>query len=491
MNMHGSRNAAGEDESKCQSATKSTAWIDAELAGCTFQDARHGRRLKVLLSQFWNGIGKSIPLACQDWSNTKAAYRFFSNEDVTEDLILAGHFQSTAERFSATQGPVLVLQDTTEFTFQRHDPKPIGITRKVPVFRKYKDGGICMHTVCGILMHSSLAVTTEGVSLGLAAIKFWTRDKFKGSTALKRKINPTRVPIEQKESICWLENLRQSTALFQSPDRCVHVGDRGSDIYELYCTAHQLHTHFLVRICVDRMAGDGMHTIADEMEEVYIQGFHRIEVRDRHGNPSEALLAIRYRRVHVLPPWGKQKTYPDLTLTVIYAQEVGMPANREKIDWKLLTDLPVSSRKQAVEKLVWYSMRWKIETFHKILKSGCKAEDALLRSAQRLANLLSVFCIVSWRIFWMTMINRSSTNMSPTLVLTQTEINLLDVLVKDKRGAQPEHKDLSYYLIKVARLGGYLARSRDPPPGNTVMWRGMSRLIDIELGFNIIENICG
>ncbi len=98
--------------------------------------------------------------------------------------------------------------------------------------------------------------------MGLAAIKFWTRKKYKGCDALKRKINPTRVPIEEKESFRWIENLRQSTALFGEPQRCIHVGDRESDIYELFCLAHELQTNFLVRTCVDRLAGDGNHTIA-------------------------------------------------------------------------------------------------------------------------------------------------------------------------------------------------------------------------------------
>ena len=89
-------------------------------------------------------------------------------------------------------------------------------------------------------MHSSLAVTTAGLPLGLAAIKFWTRKKFKGKAALKKKINPTRIPIEKKESIRWLQNLEQSTMLFEAPDRCVHIGDRESDIYELFCTAQSL-----------------------------------------------------------------------------------------------------------------------------------------------------------------------------------------------------------------------------------------------------------
>jgi hypothetical protein len=89
-------------------------------------------------------------------------------------------------------------------------------------------------------MHSSLAVTTEGLPLGPAAVKFWTRKKFKGTAALKKKINPTRIPIEKKESIRWVENVQQSTALLGDPGRCIHIGDRESDIYELFCAAQQV-----------------------------------------------------------------------------------------------------------------------------------------------------------------------------------------------------------------------------------------------------------
>ena len=134
-------------------------------------------------------------------------------------------------------------------------------------------------------------------------------------------------------------------------------------------------------------------------------------------------------------------------------------------------------------------MRWKIEVFHKILKSGCRAEQARLRTAQRLTNLVAVFCILSWRVFWMTMLNRSAPNALPTLALTVTEIGVLDRLVNDK--PPPRRKTLSHYLTKIARLGGYLARAHDPPPGNTVMWRGLSRLTDIVLGATVGPEIVG
>ena len=458
-----------------------TAWLDGELAACNLADERLTKRLRKLLGQIGGAMGQSIPFACQDWANAKGAYRFLSNGRVTEADILAGHFQSTRDRAGMEKGMIFVLHDTTEFTFQREASAAIGVTKSVNSGRD-KAGRVRSHTVCGILMHSSLVLTTEGVPLGLAAVKVWTRQKFKGTAALKKKINPTRVPIERKESIRWLNNLAHSTGLLGDPGRCVHIGDRESDIYELFCLAHEVGTHFLLRTCVNRRAGDGDHTVADEMTQVAVKKRHRIGVRDNNGDPDHAVLEIKYRKIRVLPPIGKWKRYSPLELTVIHAEEAATPRNRKKISWKLITDLPIDSARAAVEKLEWYAMRWKIEVFHKILKSGCKAEDSKLRTAQRLANLIAVFCIVSWRVFWMTMLNRSVPGAPAELALTETEIHVLDHLL---RTDLTKRKTLSCYLLKIARLGGYLARASDPPPGNIVMWRGLSRLRDIEIGTNI------
>jgi hypothetical protein len=135
-------------------------------------------------------------------------------------------------------------------------------------------------------------------------------------------------------------------------------------------------------------------------------------------------------------------------------------------------------------------MRWKIETFHKILKSGCKAEESRLRTAARLANLIAVFCILSWRIFWLTMMNRALPDASPTLAFTALEIRLLDHLTKGK-GERVQKTSVSSYLVQLARLGGYLARAGDSLPGNKVIWKGLSRLTDIEFGFLIGAKLVG
>ena len=116
------------------------------------------------------------------------------------------------------------------------------------------------------------------------------------------------------------------------------------------------------------------------------------------------------------------------------------------IHWKLLTDLPVADLPAAIEKLQWYAQRWKIETFHKVLKSGCRVEEAKLRTAERLTNLIAVFCIVAWRVFWLTMVNRTNPNSMAETAFTTTEIEILDHLA----GAQQptRRRRMNYYFTR-------------------------------------------
>ena len=139
------------------------SWIDRELDGCCLPDGRLHERLGILLSSLSKHVGDPIPLASQDWAATKAAYRFLSNPRVDEGDILAGHFDATSRRAAAANGSILVLHDTTEFSFKRKAHEKIGHTRKIYA-GKHKKGQPRMHTQCGILLHASLVVT-EDVSL--------------------------------------------------------------------------------------------------------------------------------------------------------------------------------------------------------------------------------------------------------------------------------------------------------------------------------------
>lgn len=463
------------------------AWVEHELGDSDFPDQRLKTRLGKLLGDLGRRIGGTVPAACQDWAATKAAYRFFSNPRVDEGVILAGHFAATAARFAAAAGTVLVLHDTTEFSFARDTPDGVGQL-------SFVKGRHVTHTVCGVLLHSSLVLTTDGVPLGLAAVKFWTRKTFKGTNGLRGKVNATRIPIEQKESVRWLDNLTQATRQLGDPSRCVHVGDREADIYELFCAAHEAKTHFLVRTCVDRLAGRGGTTVSRRMAREPVRGEHEVEVRDDRGRVSTARVRLRFCRMTVHPPVAKRKRYPALPLTVIHADERGRPSGRDPIRWRLLTDLPVQDLASAVEKLDWYASRWKVETYHKVLKSGCRAEQAKLRTAERLTNLLAVLCVVGWRVFWLTMASRATPDAPAETVLTATEIEVLD---RVSAGASPapevpvSERTVSHYLLEVAKLGGYLAREKDPPLGNMVVWRGLTRLADIVLGFELKDQVVG
>jgi hypothetical protein len=468
------------------------AWADHELGG-KFPDLRLRARLGKLLGDPGRRIGGTLPAACQDWAATKAAYRFFSNPRVDEGVILAGHFAATKARHGGTTGPTPVLHDTTEFGFQRDCPEAIG---RISLLK----GRHATHTVCGVLMHSSLVLTPAGVPLGLAAVKFRTREEFEGTNALKRKVNPTRIPIEQKESVRRLENLKRSTQLLGDPSRCIHIGDREGDIYELFRAAQGARAHFPVRTCVDRLAVGGDTTISQVMEREPVRGNHEVEVRDDHGRVSKADLDVRFRKMTVHPPIGKQKRYPAPELTVIHADERESPAGREPIRWRLLTDLPVEDVPGAIEKLDWSAQRFKIETFHKVLRSGCQAERSRLRTAERLTNLLAVLRVVGWRVFWPTMTSRATPEAPAEVALTGAEVEILDRLAGDtsppKRPmagdtSPPTRPTVSRYLVAIAKLGGYLARAKDPPPGNMVVWRGLTRLMDIQLGFELSRRLVG
>ena len=467
----------------------SASWVDAELAACNLGDRRLVERLRRLLGTLGQAIGQPLPLACQDWAGTKAAYRFFSNGRFGEDAILSGHFAATAARCAACEGPLLVVQDTTEFVYKWGKPDVLGAIGSVQGGRD-RGGKPRMYTQCGLLMHSGLVVTPEGLPLGLVAAKLWTRSKFKGTNALKRQVNPTRVPIERKESMRWLSGLEAATALIGTPERLVHVGDREADIFEFFCLAARLGTHFLVRTCVDRLAVDGKRTVGKMMADVVPVGTHTVEITAEDGAVSTAELELRFARLRVLPPIGKQKRYPALDLSILHAREITEPQGRARLEWKLVTDLPVVTVDDAVEKLHWYACRWKIELFHKVLKSGCRAEAARLRTADRLAKLIAVLCVVAWRCFWTTMVARSVVQVPAAVALTTAEIDALDGAVPSSANLAPS-RTLAACLLKVARLGGYLARSHDPPPGITVMWRGWARLADIMLGLDLAHRRCG
>ena len=452
-------------------------------ARATFATVRLERRFKTLLAELSARLGSSMPFACQDWAATKAAYRFFANERIAEADILGGHFEATRARAQAAGGPLLVLHDTTEFSYQRQGIAGLGLLSQPWLGRGRGKKGAPRHFDGTWLFDAcEPGADARRATLGFDCHQVLDAPAVQRLQRPQAQDQPHAGTGGRKGELSLAGESAAVESMARAARRLRAHRRSESDIYELFCAAREEGTHFLVRTCVDRLAEDGACTVVEAMESFAVRGTHRLHLKTKDGRPSEAVVEVRYRRLQVLPPVSKQRRYPPLNLTVIHAKEKGRPEGREAVDWKLLTDLPVRSLKAAVEKLGWYALRWKIEVFHKILKSGCKAEESLLRSVEKLVKLICVFCVVSWRIFWLTMLSRSDPQSSPGVALTEEECQILDHLVKPKQGANADQNTVSTYLTKVACLGGYLARRKDPPPGNKVMWRGICRLADLMLG---------
>jgi hypothetical protein len=456
------------------------SWIDEEISGSKFKDQRLTQRFRSILSALSSGDGQSIPQLCDDWAMTKATYRFLSNNRVEEYEILEGHFSQTSKRIRATSGPALILHDTCEFSYKREDPERMGFTRKGTVLSTIRSGKKQEYKVCGVLMHASLAVTSEGLPMGLTSARFWTRTEFKNTSQMKRHINPTRIPIEEKESIKWLQNLQATNDILKTdPSKCIHIGDRECDIYEFFCQCIEVKTYFIIRTCVNRLADE---STVSEILAVHGKGYvHKVSFVDGDGEAHEARLNVKVKKMKLHPPIGKEKYYPDIEAFVISAVEEDPPASREPIRWNFITNLPITCRQEAIQTIEWYKHRWKIENYFKIIKSGFKAEESRLQTADRIAKLISIFCILAWRVHWITYLGREGQNISPSIAFDRVEQKIISAYFKKGE----KLSSLNDYVIHLAKLGGYLGRAGDSPPGNMVIWRGLRRLNDLRDGFEL------
>lgn len=211
------------------------------------------------------------------------------------------------------------------------------------------------------------------------------------------------------------------------------------------------------------------------------------EIRNGVSPPISCNCTLHYDAAKYLlnQPVGKQKKYQCQQLQIIHAEEVNPPEGRAPVVWKLITNLPVETHADAVRMLEWYALRWNIETFFRTLKTGCRIEELRLTTADRLANCIALCCVVAWRVSWLTMLQRRSPQTAPAAVFTDIERRLLER--SRREGEHQISRDLDFYIKAVARLGGYLDRASDAPPGTTVIWRGLSRLADLVEGACIIE----
>jgi hypothetical protein len=452
-------------------------WVSQELDGVDLSDKRLDRRLIKTAQQLASSPVSPINEACGDWASTQAAYRLFDNGKASPRAILEPHINKTLQRMADCDGPVLSVQDTVIISYNQHSKTkglgPVGKSNSADER--------------GLIMHNAMAFTTAGVPLGVLSQSIWARDEVP-QEGYQEKIERLQVTaIEKKESFKWLVALRETVARTPRGVKVITVADRESDFFEFTTEAEELRALFLVRARTNRTLvaedSEGFTSILDALSAAPVLGTLTVEIPSNGKRKARtASVQVCVAQVTIKPPQrrGKAKTSGStepLSLNVIAATETHPPPGIEAISWVLLTNLPVNDLAGATEKVAWYGMRWGIETWHKVLKSGCTVEDCRLENADRLKRHLALFSIIAVRLMYVTYMARAQPELPATGMFSEEELEALHIRIY-KTAAPTQPPTLREAVRMIGRLGGHLGRKGDGEPGVTVLWRGWMSLYE-------------
>jgi len=453
-------------EGLSESSERARQWAEAEMRGVDLGDKRLNWRVVEILTYLAAQPMASIPQASLDWAATKATYRLLDNAKVSNEKIYAPHYARTRARLAGHQF-VLAVQDTTLLDFSRH-PQTEGLGAIGTTKQKSR----------GMVMHSALMLTPEGLSLGLGSQVIWVRDEeIQSLTREERR----KQPIAEKESYKWLQALTQVMTIVPAGTQVVHVGDSESDVYELFLHAQAAKSDLLLRAAQDRkVAAPEVGLLWKTMNHLPVQGRRTLSLPKRNQQAARtAELTIRFAPLTLNPPVREGVKLPPFSLYAILVQEETPPPDVKPVEWLLLTTVAVETVGDAQERIDWYCQRWQIEIYHKTLKSGCRIEASQLETAQRLMRLVALYSLVAWRLLWLTHMARHEPEAPCTQVLAEHEWRALYAHFKRSSTPPARPPTLAEALLWIARLGGFLARRGDGSPGVTVIWRGWQRLNDI------------
>lgn len=454
----------------------SSDWAEQEFGGVVLGDERLKRRLLVLARDFYARPQASVPEACQTRSKTKAAYRFFDHPETQMDVLLEPHYKATQQRVAAEK-LVLAVQDTTSLNYTTH-----------PATENLGPIGSKQGEIIGLLVHSTMAFDVEGTPLGLLDVQCWARDAAAFGQSHQRK----QRPIEEKESSKWLKSFRSVAEVQRrNPDtRIVSIGDRESDLYELFQEALKdaQGPWLLIRAEQDRRLAEGQEHLESWMAQQPVAGTQEIRV-PRHGaqRARVARLEVRFARVKLQPPKIKHQL-GTLTLWAVLVQEVEAPLGIDPVRWMLLTTCPVESFESACEKLRWYTLRWGIEVYHRTLKSGCQIEERQLGAADRIEACLAIDLVVAWRIFHLAKLGREIPNVPCTVYFEDAEWKALVAYITRNPVPPTQPPSLREATRMVATLGGFLGRKSDGEPGTKSLWLGLQYLDVATVMWKILDH---
>jgi hypothetical protein len=388
---------------------------------------------------------------------------FFDNERIEQAALVAGQRAACVERIAARgAGVVLLIQDTTDFAFSHH-PQTRGL------------GPLENGHMQGFWAHSTLAVSAEGVPLGLWAQQVWVREA--ASTGQRQRRHARA--FEDKESYKWVMGLPDLAAV-PEVTQVITVCDREAHIYEFLDAVVAQGAEYIVRASHGRSTTlEGAEVFAAVAQWPVQQGYTLTLKRRPDRDEREAQVELRFGTVTLQAPKRAQADRATLTVQVVEVVEPDPPAEHEAVHWLLLTSLPVTTLAQAQQIVAWYTYRWLIERFHYVLKSGCKLEDRQLQTQPRLERLLGVFNLVAWRLLWLTYQARQTPDATCLVALEEDEWQALYAHHHHTLHLPPTPPTLHEAVRMVALLGGFLGRTRNGEPGVKVLWRGWTRLQDI------------
>jgi hypothetical protein len=441
-------------------------WIAEQFAGVELGDARRTRRAQRLALSMIQAPSEGLPTQTHTWGDCKAAYRLLHCEDVTHDAVLQPHFEHTRDA-AAAQPVTLFIQDSTHLDFTR-------------MKQAQGYGPIGNNAGTGLIAHSLLAATPDGEVLGLAAQSCWAR-----STSTPHRRSETRVQRyvrANKESEAWPKALEAVGAV---PEGCrwVSIGDRESDSFEYWSRATALGWQCLSRIYSNRRTADHNYLLK-LARALPIRGKLQLPQRARPGQAARTLhLNLAWRTVQVRPTRKNPNLskLPDLAASVVRCWDP-----QHNVEWLLLATWPVVTLADAIECVHWYQLRWTIEEFHKCLKSGCQIERSQLKKAHAVQVLLGFCSVVAMRLLALARTARHCADEPASKHVDRDHLRVLCSL----RGIEPTAMSIHNYWREVARIGGFLARSCDGNPGWQTLWKGLMKLDDWVVGYQVNKK-CG
>lgn len=475
-------------------------WIENEMAHTDIGDKRLNKRASIIVERLDNSSEGGFTQYFKSRSELVAAYRFFDNSFVTPEKILSSHYKSTIERIQE-QKTVLLINDTSSLDYTGKDTvEGLGILES-----QYSKG---------ILIHPTLAITPERNCLGIVDVLMWSRDGEAHRKALPSEVRKNE-PIETKESFRWILSYRKACMLAQQNPQTqfISIADRESDILELITEAVQAKENgngadLLIRVNHDRelaktkenknsktkktgkkLAGISSEELEEErklkkrLKKAPILGEIEFTLPSREGKKERTVKqTVRATKVQLKGKKVGDRQYPSVKINAVCFIEENPPPNEDPICWMFFTTLPIDTFEQVLNVIKFYLARWEIETFFKVLKSGCKVEEKELKNSDRIKNMLSIFFILTWRIMYVTNLARKEPNISCSEVFEDAEWKSVYKIVKGSElPATPPL--LGDFVLMIARLGGYLPGKNRPPPGPKVIWRGMKRMSDFALAW--------